>query len=253
MMIKFLGTGTSHGVPVPGCKCDTCTSDDPRNTRYRTSLYVKYEGCCMLIDTPPEHRLQMIEYGPVTPDIILFTHEHADHIMGFDDIRTLNWRKNGHIDCYSNRRTKERIEKIFSYMFSSSCRASGGLPRADLHEIDDLPPPYNSFIEPLNVLHGKSEVLGYRIGPAAYITDVSEIPSKTRNMLAGIELLILGVLRREKHPTHLSLREAIELVDELDVPAVYFVNMSHKLEHKSTNRELPDHINLAFDGLKLEL
>ncbi len=252
MKIKFLGTGTSHGVPVPGCDCEACTSSDPRNKRFRSSLYVEFEDKSCLIDTPPEHRLQMIKWGAPKPDIIFFTHGHADHIMGFDDIRSLNWRKNGKITCYCNQETEERIREAFSYIFQQQGTKGGGLPQAEINNISNLPADWEDFVTPLPVKHGEMNVLGYKFGSAAYLTDVSEIPPKTRNMLTNIEILILGVLRKRSHPTHFSLKEGIEIVNQLGASQNYFVHMSHDLEYQSINKELPEHIDLAFDGLTLE-
>ncbi len=253
MKIKFLGTGTSHGVPVPGCNCNTCKSSDPRNNRFRSSIYVEWEDKSCLIDTPPEHRLQMVKWGAPKPDIILFTHGHADHIMGFDDIRSLNWRKNGEITCYCNQETEARIREAFSYIFAEQGTKGGGLPQAKIKNISMLPEPWENLITPLPVKHGKMDVLGYKIGSAAYLTDVSKIPETTRKLLTDIELLILGVLRKRQHPTHLSLAEGIEIADDLNANRNYFVHMSHDLEYQTINKALPEHIDLAFDGLSVKV
>ncbi|SDL90847.1 MBL fold metallo-hydrolase [Halarsenatibacter silvermanii] len=253
MEITFLGTGTSHGVPVPGCNCQTCKSSDPRNKRYRTSLFVELENKSLMIDTPPEHRLQMVRWGPVTPDIILFTHEHADHIMGFDDLRSMNWRKNDTIPCFGNKRTVKRIKQTFSYIFEENSYHGGGTPRVDIFNLEDLSSSWQQIITPLPVKHGELDVFGYRIGPLAYITDVSSIPSQTLSKLEGIEVLILGVLRERPHRTHLNLEQGKNLVNKIDKPRTFFTHISHDLEYAETNRKLPEHIDLAYDGLKVKI
>ncbi len=251
MWIKFLGTGTSHGIPVPGCQCRTCSSDDPRNNRTRSSVFIKMANRKILIDTAPELRLQLLQHKVGVPDLILFTHGHADHIMGFDDIRTFNWRNSKAIDCFCDIKTKNRLAEAFSYIFSAEIRG-GGIPKANLKSIDKLYQGYKD-IKPLKVFHGKNEIIGYRLGEMAYITDVSGIPKNTLEQLGNLELLVLGALRWTEHPTHFNIDEAITISKKIAASKTYFTHISHEVEHVSASKYLPKNISFAFDGLKLKI
>ncbi len=254
MYIKFLGSGTSHGVPIVGCNCPTCISDNPQNKRYRAAVHLKYRDNSILIDTPPELRLQLLENQITRVDAILFTHPHADHIMGFDDIRAINRLQKGEIPCYGNEITIDKIKNIFDYIFNP-IQIGGGLPRVKLIEIQPLVPFYLSDIKitPLPVKHGKLDILGYKIGKFAYLTDCNQIPDSTLSLLEDVKLLVLDALRFKTHPTHFNIEQALQIINKLNVDRAFLTHISHHLEHEKTNRILPDNVKLAYDGLSFTL
>ena len=252
MIIKFLGTGTSHGIPVVGCDCKTCTSESPKNSRTRSSIFINVENTDILIDTSPEARLQMLANNITNIDLVLFTHAHADHIMGFDDLRVINWLKGESVPCYGNEETLNKIKNIFDYIFDP-LQIGGGVPQVTLNSIKSEFDFNNLLITPLEVKHGKLDVLGYKINNMAYITDCSFIPEKTFEKLKNIDLLIIDALRFEEHPTHMNLKEAIEVVRKINPKKAYFTHISHEMEHKETNKKLPNDMELAYDELKLNI
>ncbi|MCB1141455.1 MAG: MBL fold metallo-hydrolase [Leptospiraceae bacterium] len=254
MKVKFLGTGTSHGIPVIGCSCPTCTSKDPRNQRYRTGLYIQDSSHSFIIDTPPEFRLRALEYKIQKIDAVLFTHAHSDHCAGLDDIRRFNELQNSSIPVYGNEETLSELRKKFSYVFEET-QEGGGKPKLDLKLISDfetLKLGKLNFIG-LPVYHGELKILGYRIGGFAFITDVSKIPEETFSRLKDLEILVLDALRIEKHPTHFNLEEAIEAAFRIGAQKTYFTHITHILEHESTEKVLPQTMFLAYDGLELFL
>ena len=252
MLIKFLGTGTSHGIPVVGCNCKTCTSNNPKNKRMRSSIFIQEKNNDMLIDTSPELRLQMLANDITNIDLVLFTHAHADHIMGFDDLRVINWLKGESVPCYGNKDTMNKIRNIFDYIFDP-LQVGGGIPQVTLNTIKSEFEYNNLLITPLEVKHGKLDVLGFKIKNMAYITDCSFIPENTFKKLKNIDLLIIDALRFEEHPTHMNLKEAIEVVKKINPKKAYFTHISHEMEHKETNKKLPENMELAYDGLILKV
>ena len=252
MLIKFLGTGTSHGIPVVGCNCETCRSNNPKNKRMRSSIFIREKNTDILIDTSPEIRLQMLENDITNIDLVLFTHAHADHIMGFDDIRVINWLKGSSVPCYGNKDTMNKIKNIFDYIFDP-LQMGGGIPQVTLNTIKKKFEFNNISITPLKVKHGKLDVFGYKINNMAYITDCSYIPKETFKKIQNIDLLIIDALRFEEHPTHMNLEEALEVVKKIKPKKTFFTHISHEMEHEKTNKMLPNNIELAYDGLNLEI
>lgn len=254
MKIKFLGTGTSHGVPLIGCNCETCTSDNPKNKRYRTSIFVSKNDTDIIIDTPAEFRLRAIEYKIKRVDAVLFTHAHMDHIAGLDDIRRFNEMQNCKINAFADKKNLKEIKKRFSYVFEKT-QEGGGKPKIKFIEIK----PYKMFrvknfkIIPLPVMHGKLQVMGFRIDDFVYMTDVSKIPEKTYKYLKNVKVLILDALRKKEHPTHFNLKQAINEAQKIGARHTFFTHIAHSLEHNKTEKLLPQGIKLAYDGLELKL
>lgn len=252
MYITFLGTGTSIGVPLVGCNCPTCSSSNPKNRRYRSSIYIEVDNLKLLIDTSPEMRLQFLENDITAVDSILFTHAHADHIMGFDDIRAINRLQKGKIPCYGNENTILEIKRVFNYIFSTS-QIGGGIPHITLNTVNSTFEISGVPIVPLPVKHGKLDILGYKIGRVAYITDCSTIPFSTMDLLTDIDVLIIDALRYKSHPTHMNIEEALNVVNTLKVKSAYFTHLSHKLEHNTVNKKMPSNVQLAYDRLRIEV
>jgi len=235
-----------------GCKCAVCTSPDPRNRRTRTSALFESGGRHILIDTTPELRVQCLASSVERVDAVLFTHAHADHIFGLDDIRRFNEIKRGSIPCYGSADTLATIRKAFEYIFVPT-QAGGGKPRIELQEVTAPFEAAGLPVVPIPILHGRLPIFGYRIGSLAYVTDCSEVPKSSKGLLRGLDVLVLGVLRRRPHETHFNLEEGVRLALELGARRTYFVHMSHGLDHEETTRELPPGIELAYDGLVVEV
>ena len=252
MNITFLGTGTSYGIPIVGCNCKTCKSKNPKNNRFRSSIFIQLPDVSLIIDTPPEFRLQLLQNNISDTDAILFTHSHADHLMGFDDIRAFNKLHNKTIPCYGNSKTIDRIKKAFNYIFNCD-QIGGGIPEVSLKVINSKFKINQTDIIPLPVKHGQLDIFGYKINKMAYITDCSSIPDSTLNLIKDINVLIIDALRYKPHSTHMNIREAVNLIQTLDVNQAYLTHLSHDIEHEQTNSELPDNIQLAYDGLKIYL
>ncbi|MCB1159320.1 MAG: MBL fold metallo-hydrolase, partial [Leptospiraceae bacterium] len=249
-----LGTGTSHGVPLIACTCKTCSSDNPKNTRYRTSVFLEVENTHILIDTPPEFRLRALEYGIEKIDTVLFTHAHSDHCSGLDDIRRFNEIQKASIPIYGNSESLIDLRKRFQYIFEQT-QEGGGKPKITLSLIQNEQEFYlgSLAILPLTVLHGTIPVTAFRIQNFAYMTDVSEIPDSVFPLLKGLEILVLDALRTEPHPTHFNLSQAIEAAMKIGAKKTYFTHISHRLEHEETEKNLPDGMFMAYDGLELEI
>jgi len=253
LYITFLGTGTSHGVPIIGCNCKTCTSDDPKNKRYRSSIYVETNEKNILIDTSPDLRTQLLENNITDIDLVLFTHAHADHIMGFDDLRAINRLNKEDIPCYGNKETLDALRRKFRYIFEKKDYCKFAIPSVNMIEINNTIKFGNLKITPLPVQHNHDIVLGYRINNMAYITDCSHIPKDTSKLIEDIDMLILDALRYESHPKHFNIDQAVEVIKDLGVPKAYLTHISHEIEHNKVNQKLPEGIELAYDGLKVEI
>lgn len=249
MRITVLGSGTSHGVPVIGCSCAVCRSNDPRNRRTRASVMVKTgEGQVILFDTATEFRLQAVREGIERVDGVFYTHAHADHIHGLDDLRPLSWK--GEIPLYGNQPTIDEIAQRFSYIFRQS-QEGGGKPRVSLHTIEPAELLRFGGIEilPVPLLHGELPVLGYRIGPFAYLTDCSAIPESSYQLLEGVEYLIIDALRPRPHPTHFSFDQATAESRRIGAKQTWFTHLCHDVDHREMEKSFPAGISPAWDGL----
>jgi phosphoribosyl 1,2-cyclic phosphate phosphodiesterase len=252
MRLTFLGTGTSTGVPTLACRCKVCTSPDPRDKRTRPSLLLEYDGRVVVVDTTPDFRAQALREGLERLDAILFTHAHADHILGLDDVRTFYFRQQQPIPIYADPRCMESIRQTFKYIFDGTY-PYGGLVKLDPHLIEGPFDLGDLRIIPVPVLHGDATILGFRFGSVAYLTDVSAIPETSYPLLEGLEVLILDMLRHKPHPTHLTVEQSLGVVEQLKPRQAYFTHIAHELGHEETNAMLPPQARLAYDGMKLEL
>jgi phosphoribosyl 1,2-cyclic phosphate phosphodiesterase len=252
--LVFLGTGTSVGVPVVGCGCTVCASDDSRNQRTRTSVALGLPEGTLLIDTTPDLRAQLLREGIGLIDAVLYTHDHVDHLYGLDDIRPLCFRKGGPLPVYCEPRVESRIRKAFDYAFEVPAVVGGGLPKMVLHAIGTEPfDLLGVTVTPLRLRHGIFDVLGFRFGKVAYCTDTNEIPESTWPLLEGLDILILDCLRAARHPTHLSIAEAVTIAQRVAARRTVLVHMSHEIDHAAVAAELPPGIELAWDGLVVPL
>ncbi|HEX7960773.1 MAG TPA: MBL fold metallo-hydrolase [Terriglobales bacterium] len=249
--LTVLGSGTSMGVPTIGCDCRVCTSQDPRDRRTRPSVLLEYNGHNVLIDTTPDFREQALREKMTRLDAVLYTHAHADHVLGLDDVRPLSFRHEGKVPLYADTDTARVIERMFDYVFDPTYEY-GSLPRVEMHRLNGPLQLFGATFRPLRVLHGKHPITAYRFGDAGYATDFSSMPEETIPELTGLDILFLDALRRRPHPTHSTLEDSLKLVERLKPKRAFFTHMSHDLPHEETNRSLPDHVRLSHDGLKLE-
>lgn len=252
MKITFLGSGTSHGVPVLTCSCPVCTSLDPKNKRTRSSLWVRTKRTSLLIDTATEFRLQALQANISQVDGVLYTHCHADHVFGFDDLRVFSRLTQKSIPVYGNESTITELRDVFSYAFRKT-QKGGGKPQVETIVVEDLFRVKDVLVQPVPVLHGTLPIFGYRIGNLAYITDCNYISPTSLDLLQGLDLLILGVVRFDPHSTHMHVAQALDLVQKLKPKRTYFTHISHLLEHNKMSKSLPDGVYMAYDGLTLEL
>lgn len=253
MRVTFLGSGTSTGVPVIGCRCRVCTSEDPHDQRLRQSVKIESNGKHFLIDTTPDLRLQLLRYPIPRLDFVLFTHSHSDHLMGLDDIRPFNFRQRETIHAFASPPTAKAIRRVFSYIWDGS-QIGGGKPQLELHEIDGPFEHDGIEIIPIPVIHGDWTILGFRIGRFAYITDTNGIPPASMKLLEGIDVLALDGLRPSPpHPTHFTIPEAIECARAIGARQTYLIHLTHDISHSEFGSTLPEGVALAWDGLTLEI
>jgi phosphoribosyl 1,2-cyclic phosphate phosphodiesterase len=246
-----LGCGTSHGVPMIACSCRVCRSDDPKNRRTRCALYVTDGKSALLVDAPPELRLQLTRERIMWVDAVLLTHSHADHVMGLDDVRRFNELTGTPMPVYGRADTLADVRRIFAYAFSPPPQKGGGVPSFDLRVVEEELVVGEMRFRVFPVWHGRLEVLGIRIGGFAYVTDVSEIPAESWMLLQGVDTLVLDATRRAPHPTHFHFDRAVEVAQKIGARQTYLTHLTHDYDFERTNRELPDGVSLAWDGLRI--
>jgi phosphoribosyl 1,2-cyclic phosphate phosphodiesterase len=252
--VLFLGTGTSHGVPMIGCDCDVCRSQDPRDKRFRASILVEWpNGPRVLVDTTPDLRSQALAHDVRRLDAVLVTHAHADHIMGLDELRRFNHIQHRAVPLYANAATLAALRRTFDYVFAEDAPKGGGVPQLDLFDITGTFSVGGQTVVPVPIRHGPLVILGFRFGRFAYLTDCNAIPEASMALLADLDVLVLDALRRRRHPTHFTLEEAVETARSVGARQTYFTHIAHDLGHAATSRELPDGMALAYDGLSIEV
>ena len=257
MRVTLLGTGTSTGIPVIGCSCRVCTSDDPLDRRTRCACHVEVDGLHLIIDTGPDFRRQALREGIDRVDAVLFTHHHFDHVVGLDDLRPFFFGNKRPLPCYARDNTAKVLRRMFTYIF---CDGSyPGVPRLSLREIDGpftVTSRYGQAgsvpVEPIDVMHGDLPAYGYRIGSFAYVTDTSHIPEESFARLEGLDVLVLDALRRKEHPTHFNFDDAVAAARRIGARQTYFIHMTHSILHAEDTARLPDGIDLGYDGLSFE-
>lgn len=253
MEVTFLGTGTSQGVPLIACECEVCHSADTRDKRLRSSVMFTVDGKNFVIDTGPDFRQQMLRENVKSLAAVLFTHEHKDHIAGLDDVRAFNFRSGNSVDVYASENVQTALRREFMYVFENS--GYPGIPKIELKELKNEEIIIDGIkVIPLLVYHYKLPVFGFRIGDFSYITDANRIPDETAEKIKGSKVIVLNALRREKHISHFTLDEAVEVINKFNPEIAYFTHISHQLGfHEEVEKELPENIRIAYDGLKVRL
>jgi len=250
--VTMLGSGTSTGVPVIGCDCAVCRSADPRNKRWRTGLKLEIGAGVVLVDTPTDLREQALRFGLPRLDAVLYTHAHADHVFGLDDVRIFNFRQGQAIPCYGSEATLRALRRTFAYVFEAG-QEGGGKPQIELIPVREPFSLLGRTVVPVPVWHGSLEVFGFRIGRFAYVTDCSQIPEASFRLLAGVEILILDALRYRPHPTHFSLEEAMAAASRIGAARTIFTHLSHDVDHAAPAVPLAPGMELGYDGLTFEV
>jgi len=251
MKVTFLGTGTSRGIPVIGCRCTVCRSGNPRNQRLRSSVLLQSQATSVVIDTSVDFRTQMLRHDIPSIDAVIFTHSHADHILGLDDVYPFSARSGKPMPVYASAETLEQIRITFRYLFAEN--PYPGIAEIETREIDGAFSIGDLTFEPIRIFHGSLPILGFRVGDFAYVTDVNRIPDDSLEKLAGLDCLVIDGLRHRPHPAHYSLTEATAVSRQLKPRRTYLIHMSHDVEHQEASRLLPDGVALAYDGLVLEI
>jgi phosphoribosyl 1,2-cyclic phosphate phosphodiesterase len=250
--LTFLGTGTSQGVPVIACNCNICGSSDPRDKRLRTSAFIQIDELNLIIDAGPDFRHQVLRAGVQKLDAIIFTHQHRDHIAGLDDVRSFNFKQKKAMPIYGNELVIEQIRREFHYVFESKYP---GIPQLEINEIDKTPFSINSLpIVPIEVLHHKLPVLGFRFKDLTYITDANTISSEEMEKIYGSRVLVINALQKDDHISHFTLDEALEVIEEIQPEKAYLTHISHNMGlHHEISKELPSNVFLAYDGLSITI
>jgi phosphoribosyl 1,2-cyclic phosphate phosphodiesterase len=250
--VTFLGTGTSQGVPVIGCECSVCKSENQKDNRLRTSVLIESKNKVICIDTGPDFRQQMLAAKVNVLDAVVYTHEHKDHTAGMDDVRAFNFKQKKPMDLFVNEDVEKCLRREFSYAFREN--PYPGVPILDLHRIENFPFNVHGItITPIQLMHYKLPVFGYRIGDFAYCTDVNYIAPEEKEKLQNLDVLVVTALRKEKHISHFSLEEALVLIQELNPKMAYLTHISHYLGlHDLVSKELPQNVFLAYDGLIIQ-
>lgn len=249
--LTVLGSGTSLGVPTVGCDCAVCQSADPRDNRLRPSVLLRFGDHTVLVDTTPDFRQQALRYAITRVDAVLFTHSHADHIMGLDDIRPFNFRRREPIPIYGSAETLQNIQRCFAYIFSDQ-PAESTIPKVAVHEVNGEPFDLLGVeCQPIRLHHGRGTTYGFRLGRLAYLTDHSEIPEESLARLQDLDVLFLDALRYKPHPTHSTVQQSLQYVERLRPRRTFFTHISHDLGHQRAESLLPQHVRLAYDGLEV--
>ena len=250
--LTVLGSGTSMGVPTLGCDCAVCRSGDPRDRRTRPSVVIEFAGKAVLIDTSPDFYAQALRERISRVDAVFYTHTHADHILGIDDLRPFSYfHKPAKLPLYARPDAAAFLRKMFSYIFDADYKY-GSLPQLELRPIDGPQELFGARFEPVRLIHGETEIYGYRLGSGAYLTDHSEIPEASFHQLQGLDVLFLDALRHKPHPTHSTVENSLRIVERLKPKRAFFTHICHDLGHEATNATLPAHVRLAYDGMKIE-
>jgi len=250
--LTVLGSGTSMGVPTLGCDCAVCHSADAHDRRTRPSIMIEYGGKVVLIDTTPDFYTQAVRENITRVDAVFYTHTHADHILGIDDLRPLSYRhKPDKLPLFARPDAAAFIRRMFSYIFDADYKF-GGLPQLELRPIDETVELFGARFEPIVVIHGETQIYGYRFGSAAYLTDHSEIPDSSLRQLEDLDILFLDALRHKPHPTHSTVGASLKIVEQLKPKRAFFTHICHDLPHAATNASLPRNVRLAHDGMRLE-
>jgi phosphoribosyl 1,2-cyclic phosphate phosphodiesterase len=252
--VIVLGSGTSMGVPTIGCDCAVCHSEDSHDQRTRPSVMIEWDGHRIMIDSGPDFRHQAVREHIRKLDAVLYTHGHADHILGLDDLRPLTYPRvtgGGRLPLYARPETARILKSVFKYIFDDNYKY-GGIAKVELHEIDGPFEFLGVQVVPIPVMHGDAEIIGYRIGRMAYLTDFSTVPDRSIEMLQGVEVVFLDALRHEPHPTHSTVENSLHVASRIGAAQTFFTHIAHDLAHEATNKTLPPGVQLAYDGLRVE-
>jgi phosphoribosyl 1,2-cyclic phosphate phosphodiesterase len=249
--LTVLGSGTSMGVPTIGCTCAVCHSTDPLDRRTRPSIMIEYADKFVLIDTTPDFREQAIRENITRIDAVLYTHTHADHILGIDDLRPLSYHRASKIPLYAKPEAADFIRNMFRYIFDADYKF-GGLAQVEMKPVDSAFELFGANVQPVPVIHGEAEIYGFRLGSMAYLTDFSSVPESSLAMIQNLDVLFLDALRYTPHPTHSTVEKSLQIAERVGAKRVFFTHICHDLPHRETNALLPPHVRLAYDGMKLE-